>query len=102
MPGQGRLQKAFARHWRDLARVYPAAQYPHVVLVIDNAPWHRGAWVTQALHECRHLALSRLPSDSPQLPVIERFWKVWRRRATHNQLLQTLAALKRALRNSLC
>ena len=102
MPGQGRLQKAFARHLRDIARVYPAAQYPHVVLVIDKAPWHRGPWVTKALQECRHLALYRLPSYSPQLQVLERFWKVLRRRATHTRLFQTLAALKRALRNSLC
>ena len=100
--GQGRLQKASARHLRDLARVYPAARYPHAVRVIDKAPWHRGAGVTRALQECRRLALYRLPSDSPQLQVIERCWKVLRRRATHDRLFQTVAALKRALRSSLC
>jgi hypothetical protein len=39
--GQLRLQAAFARHLRDIARAYPAAQYPRVVLVIDNAPGTR-------------------------------------------------------------
>jgi hypothetical protein len=34
--------------------------------------------------------------------VIERFWKVLRRRATHNRLFPTLAQLKRTLRNNLC
>lgn len=34
--------------------------------------------------------------------VIERFWRVLRRRATHNRLFETLKVLKRALRNSLC
>jgi hypothetical protein len=42
------------------------------------------------------------PSYSPQLQVIERFWRVSRRRATHNRLLTTVGALKQALRNSLC
>jgi transposase len=43
-----------------------------------------------------------LPSYSPQLQVIERFWKVLRRRATHNRLFPTMAQLKQTLRNNLC
>jgi transposase len=100
--GQRRLQEGFARHLRDIARAYPAAQHPRVVLVIDNAPWHRGPLTTKALNECPHLELYRLPSYSPQLQVIERFWRVLRRRATHNRLFVTLAQLKQALRNNLC
>ena len=96
------LQEAFARHLRDIARAYPAAQYPRVVLVVDKAAWHRGALVTAILEACPHLELYPLPSYSPKLQVIERFWKVLRRRATHNRLFPTLAQLKRALRNSLC
>jgi transposase len=100
--GPRSLQAGFARHVRDIARAYPATQYPRVVLVIDNAPWHRGALVTQALSAFPHLECDRLPSYSPQLQIIERFWKVLRRRATHNRLFRVLARLKRALRNSLC
>lgn len=100
--GQRSLQEGFARHLRDIARAYPAAHYPRVVLVIDNAPWHRGALITQALKACPHLEFYRLPSYSPQLQVIERFWRVLRRRATHNRLFLTLAQLKHALRNNLC
>ena len=96
------LQEGFARHLRDIARAYPAAEYPRVVLVIDNAPWHRGALITKTRHRFPHLELYRLPSYSPQLQVIERFWRVLRRRATHNRLFLTLAQLKHALRNSLC
>jgi transposase len=99
---QRSLQAAFARHLRDLARTYPAARYPRVVLVIDNAPWHKGALITTCLHDMPHLELYRLPSYSPQLQVIERFWKILRRRATHNRLFATVAARKRALRHSLC
>jgi len=96
------LQAAFARHLRDIARAYPAAHYPRVVLVIDNAPWHRGALITAVLTALPHLELYRLPSYSPQLQVIERLWKVLRQRATHNRLFPTNAHLKQALRHSLC
>ncbi len=97
-----RLQQAFARHLRDIVRAYPGAQFPRVVVVIDNAPWHRGALLTAVLTAFPHLELYRLPSYSPQLQVIERFWKILRRRATHNRLFLTSAQLKQALRNNLC
>jgi DDE superfamily endonuclease len=73
---QRHMQAACARHLRDIGRAYPAAQYPHVVLVIDNAPWHHGGLITKVLHQLPQLRWSRLPSYSPQLQVIERFWKV--------------------------
>lgn len=102
VPKQRYMQAAFARHLRDIGRAYPAAQYPDVVLVIDNASWHRGGPITKALSQLPQLRLYRLPGYSPQLQVIERFWKVLRRRATHNRLFPTRAQLKQALRNSLC
>jgi hypothetical protein len=95
------LQQAFAHQLRDIARLYPAAQYPCVVLVIDRAPWHKGALIEAVLAACPHLVLYPLPRYSPQLQVIERLWKVLRRRATHNRLFPTMARLKQALRNSL-
>src|SRR5512134_3693549 len=97
-----RLQAAFAAHLRDIARAYPAARHPRVVVVIDNAAWHRGAPVSQVLAEQPHLTLYRLPSYSPHLNTVERLWRVLRRRATHNRLFATMAALRRALRASLC
>jgi hypothetical protein len=100
--GERSLQAAFVRHLRDIARTYPAVKYPRVVLVIDNAPWHKGTMVTTWLKHLPHLELYRLPSYSPQLQMIERFWKILRRRATHNRLFTAVAALKRALRHSLC
>ena len=58
-------------------------------LLIDNAPWHRGKPMDEALAENPHLEFKRLPSYSPQLNPIERFWKMLRRRATHNRLFDT-------------
>lgn len=96
------MQQTFARHVRDIARAYPMAQSPRVVLVIDHASWHKGSVVTAALKAAPHIELYRLPSYSPQLQVIERLWKVWRRRATHNRLFPRMAQLRQALRSSLC
>jgi hypothetical protein len=97
-----RLQAAFADHLRHVGRVYPAHQYPAVVLLIANAPWHRGRLIDAALSDNPHWRFQRLPSYSPQLNPIERLWKALRRRATHNRLFDTLADLKKSLRASLC
>ena len=99
---QQRLQVAFAAHLRDIARAYPASIYAEVVITIDNAPWHQGALMEQVLAAHPHLRLKRLPSYSPQLNVIERFWRVLRRRATHNRLFASMAVLRTTLRNNLC
>ena len=96
-----RLQEAFAAHLRHVARMYPAADHRRVVLLIDNAPWHAGELIREALADHPHLELKRLPGYSPQLNVIARFWKVLRRRATHNRLFDRIADLKRPIRNSL-
>jgi transposase len=96
-----RMQEAFADHLRHVGRVYPQEKHPQVVLVIDNAPWHRGQPIDAALRENPHLEFKRLPSYSPQLNPIERLWKKLRRRATHNRLFDTLADLKSSLRASL-
>jgi transposase len=96
-----RMQRALADHLRHVGQVYPKDKHDRVVLTIDNAPWHRGPLINEALAEVPHLELYRLPSYSPSLNVIERFWKKLRRRATRNRLFDTLADLKRSVRNSL-
>jgi hypothetical protein len=98
---QQRLQAAFAAHLGDIARAYPASSYPEVVITIDNAPWHRRAGIEHVLAAYPHMRLYRLPSYSPQLNVIERFWRVLRRRATHNRLFPSMAALRTTLRNNI-
>ena len=97
-----RLQEAFAAHLRHVGRIYPKDENKRVVLIIDNAPWHRGQLIDEALADHPHLEFKRLPSYGPQLNVIERFWELLRRRATHNRLFAGLAELKRSLRASLC
>ena len=96
-----RMQRAFAGHLRHVGRMYPGSRCKRVVLLIDNAPWHRGQLIDLALAENPHLEIKRLPSYSPQLNPIERFWKVLRRRATHNRLFDAIADLKKSVRASL-
>lgn len=96
-----RMQRAFADHLRHVGRRYPQAEFKRVVLTIDNAPWHRGPLIEEALAENPHLEFYRMPSYSPQLNVIERFWKKLRRRATHNRLFDAIADLKESVRNNL-
>ena len=96
-----RLQEAFAAHLRHVGRAYPADTNPRVVVLIDNAPWHAGQVVREALADHPHLELKRLPSYSPQLNPVERLWRVLRRRATHNRLFDTPADLRQSLRNAL-
>ena len=45
------------------------SEHKRVVLMIDNAPWHRGKPIDEALAENPHLEFKRLPSYSPQLNV---------------------------------
>jgi transposase len=75
--------------------------YAEVIITIDNAPWHRGMVIEQVLEANAHLQLYRLPSYSPQLNVIERLWRVLRRRATHNRLFASMAVLRTTLRNNI-
>ena len=96
-----RMQHAFADHLRHVGRMYPAERFERVVLTIDNAPWHRGPLIAAALAEFPQLEFYRLPSYTPQLIVIERFWKKPRRRATHNRLFEAISDLKSSARNSL-
>ncbi len=96
-----RMQRAFAAHLRHVGGMYPEERFARVVLLIDNAPWHRGQAIDEAMAENPHLEFKRLPSYSPQLNPIERFWKVLRRRATHNRLFDAVADLKKSVRASL-
>jgi transposase len=96
-----RMQRSVAEHLRHVGRLYPGERCPRIVLMIDDAPWHRGAVIEQALADNPHRELKRLPSYSPPLNPIERFWKVLRRRATHNRLFEALGDLKRSVRASL-
>jgi DDE superfamily endonuclease len=97
-----RLPAAFVAHLCHIARASPAESCQEVAITIDNAPWHRGVVVDEVLANSPHLRLYRLPSYSPQLKLVERFWRLLRRRATHHRLLTTRAELRHTLRQNIC
>lgn len=67
-----RMQEAFAARLRRVGRLCPSGRHQRVVLITDNAPWHRGKPIDEALADHPHLEFKRLHSYSPQLNVIER------------------------------
>ena len=93
---------AFAAHLHDIARAYPAESHPEVSIIIDHAPWHQGPIVEEAMAAHPHLRFYRLPSYSPPLNPIERFWRILRRRAAHNRLFTTRSEWRQTLRHNLC
>jgi hypothetical protein len=97
-----RLQVAFAAHLYEIARASPAETHPEVIILTDNAPWHRGAIIDEVRAAHPHLRLYRLPSYSPHLNPIERLWRILRRRATHNRLFTSRSELRQTLRNNIC
>jgi|RhiMetdeSRZDD1v2_1073273.scaffolds.fasta_scaffold148596_3 DDE superfamily endonuclease len=98
---QQRLQGAFAAHLQAIARIYPATTSPEVVITLDHAPGQSGARVEAIVAAQAQLRLDRFPSYSPQLNVLERFWRVLRHRAPHNRLCTSLAAVRTTLRSTM-
>lgn len=77
------------------------SRYPTggVVLVMDNAPYHRSAQVQAALSLYEHrLLVFWLPPYCPTLNPIERFWRHLKDTATANKLFLTVSALLDNLR----
>jgi hypothetical protein len=96
-----RMQQQFAGHLREVGRAYPVEKHGWVVLVIDNALWHQGKVVEEALEAYPHLMLYRLPSYSPELSEIEDLWKPLRQQVTHNRLYEETPQLTEALARKL-
>src|SRR4029453_6414914 len=76
-----RMQGAFAAHRRHIGRLHPAARHGGGGRILATAPWPRGGPIDEAPADHPHLEFYRLPSYSPHPNVIERFWRVLRRRA---------------------
>jgi len=65
-----------------------------MVLIADNARWHRAKALDSWLHEHRDVfTLEFLPPYSPELNSIERVWKLTRRICTHNRYFEHLEEL---------
>jgi transposase len=75
-----------------------------LILIIDGAPYHKGAAVTDFVEDPRNeMELYHLPAYSPELNPQEHVWKVFRKEHTHNRCFtstaETLAAARSGFRS---
>jgi transposase len=71
-----------------------------LLVVLDNARYQR-AKVVQALAADLQIQLLFLPPYSPNLNLIERFWKFLRKQVLHNTYYPTFAAFRAAIQRLL-
>ena len=71
-----------------------------LLLVLDNAPYNRAPAVTQVADELV-IELLYLPTYSPNLNLIERFWKFLKRKVARNRYYPTFAEFRGAIQNLL-
>jgi transposase len=78
--------------FRAFLMTFRASTDGYLLLILDGAPYHKGAAVTDFAQEPRNeLELCYLPSYSPELNPQEHVWKVFRKQHTHNRCFTTTA-----------
>lgn len=71
-----------------------------LLVVLDNASYHHTPELTK-LAKRLHIQLLYLPTYSPNLNIIERFWKFLKRKVARNRYHATFAAFSSAVQNVL-
>jgi len=77
----------------DIETKYPSA--PVIYLILDNARYYRSRKVTEYLEGSRIKPIF-LPPYSPNLNLIERLWRFFKRLVLYNKFYPTFAAFKEA------
>jgi len=77
--------------FQQLEEVHPEAQ--RTVVICDNARYYRGKAVTAFLETSR-IQVEFLPAYSPNLNLIERFWKYFKSQTLYNQNYGTFDRFK--------
>jgi transposase len=83
-----------------LRKVRAANPGKRLLLVLDNARYQRAA-IVQALAKRLRIRLLFLPPYSPNLNLIERFWKFLRKKIMHNTYYATFAEFRAAIQRLL-
>lgn len=82
--------------FEQLENLYPLAAFIYVIL--DNAKYHFSKAVQEWLKGSR-IKLVLLPTYSPELNLIERLWKVFKKQVMYNKYYKTFEAFKTACFN---
>ena len=83
-----------------LRKIRAANPGKRLLLVLDNAPYNHSDVVTQAAKSLR-IELLYLPTYSPNLNLIERFWKFLKRKVARNRYYTTFAEFRSAVQKIL-
>jgi transposase len=91
---QGITEKFNAESYIAFLRTVLAQTRRRLFLVQDGAPYHRAATVKAFFHAHRgRIAVTQLPSYSPDYNPIEFLWRATKRTATHNRYFPVFDAL---------
>lgn len=96
-PFNGETFKGFVKSFLDKK----ADNNKKVVMILDNASWHKKA--TREI-ECEYAGKFEalyLPPYSPDLNPIERVWRLLRRKCTHNKYFDSIVTLQNVLQEFL-
>jgi transposase len=66
-----------------------------IYVIVDNARYYRSRWLKKMLKGTK-IKLIFLPPYSPNLNLIERYWKFFKKTVLNNQYYETFAEFKRA------
>ena len=79
--------------FQSLEKLYPMALA--LYLIVDNARYHFSPVVIEYLKNSR-IKLIPLPSYSPELNLIERLWKFFKKKVLYNKYYETFAEFKKS------
>lgn len=71
-----------------------------ITLVLDNARYQRNSWVMQVAEECG-IELLFLPSYSPNLNLIERYWRLIKKEALYGRYYANFAAFRAGIEEAM-
>ncbi len=83
-----------------LQKIRAANPGKRLLIVLDNAPYNHADLVSEAATRLR-IELLYLPTYSPNLNLIERFWKFLKRKVARNRYYTSFAEFRKAVQNVL-
>jgi len=82
--------------FRKIEAKHPIAKV--IYIIIDNARYYRSRWLKEKLKEAK-IKLIFLPPYSPNLNLIERYWKFFKKMVLNNYYYETFGEFKQACKN---
>jgi len=78
-----------------LRKMIAKQPYGRLYVILDNARYYRSKEIRAFLHDNKRIRLIFLPPYSPNLNLIERLWKFFRKTITYNSYYEKFAVFKK-------